>query len=66
MRLKDSELHLFISDGRVKQGGAKLQRYVGQMRVDDVEPYLERTDLRSTDSVQPAKQSKALPIPRPV
>ncbi|MGW4594894.1 hypothetical protein ACWEOA_06075 [Streptomyces sp. NPDC004457] len=38
------ELHLFISDGHVKPGGAKKQRYVGQMRVDDVEPYTQRWD----------------------
>ncbi|MEU4199041.1 hypothetical protein AB0F64_03670 [Streptomyces sp. NPDC026294] len=38
------ELHLFISDGYVKPGGAKLQRYVGQMTVDSVVPYTERWD----------------------
>ncbi|MFJ8048983.1 hypothetical protein [Streptomyces luteogriseus] len=38
------ELHLFISDGHVKPGGAKKQRYVGQMVVDATHPYVERWD----------------------
>ncbi|WTO35916.1 hypothetical protein OG399_16720 [Streptomyces achromogenes] len=38
------ELYLFISEGHVKSGGAKKQRFVGQMVVDAVEPYVERWD----------------------
>lgn len=38
------ELHLFISDGYVKPGGARNQRYVGQMRVDSDLPVMERWD----------------------
>ncbi|MBW8702308.1 hypothetical protein MBT84_22120 [Streptomyces sp. MBT84] len=38
------ELHLFISDGYVKSGGAKRQRWVGRMVVDAQNPYEERWD----------------------
>lgn len=42
------ELYLFISDGYIKPGGAKKQRFVGRMQVDAVDPYIERWDYDST------------------
>ncbi|MEV6141893.1 hypothetical protein [Streptomyces sp. NPDC051992] len=42
--VQELDLHVFISDGHVKSGGAKLQRYVGQMRVDTTVPFTERWD----------------------
>ncbi|MEV7326462.1 hypothetical protein [Streptomyces sp. NPDC093970] len=36
---KGREIHLFVADGKVPGGGAKRQRYIGQMIVDAVKPY---------------------------
>ncbi|MFJ3194161.1 hypothetical protein ACIPJQ_16235 [Streptomyces griseoviridis] len=36
---KGREIHLFVADGKVWGGGAKRQRYIGQMVVDAVKPY---------------------------
>ncbi|WP_369041763.1 hypothetical protein [Streptomyces sp. Midd1] len=46
------ELHLFISDGHVKPGGAKKQRYVGRMVVDAEDPYQERWDYDTKDNLR--------------
>ena len=39
---KGRELHLFMSEGKVPNSGAKWQRYVGQMVVDSLVPVVER------------------------
>ncbi|MET8981051.1 hypothetical protein ABZX85_36155 [Streptomyces sp. NPDC004539] len=36
---KQRELHLFIAHGKVDGGGAMLQRYIGQMVLDTINPY---------------------------
>ncbi|MEV0254430.1 hypothetical protein AB0H82_09180 [Streptomyces sp. NPDC050732] len=35
-------VHLFVSNGRVKGKKLVLQRYVGQVKLDETEPYVER------------------------
>ncbi|MGC5398590.1 hypothetical protein ACPXCP_22985 [Streptomyces sp. DT20] len=50
--VQELDLHLFISDGQVKSGGAKLQRYVGQMRVDTTAPFTERWDYDPTGTLR--------------
>ncbi|QDO00775.1 hypothetical protein FNV65_35280 [Streptomyces sp. S1A1-8] len=46
------ELYLFISDGYIKPGGAKKQRFVGRMQVDAVDPYIERWDYDSNGDLR--------------
>ncbi|WP_392872351.1 hypothetical protein [Streptomyces sp. LN499] len=46
------DLHLFISDGHVKSGGAKLQRYVGKMTVDTTVPCRERWDYDTAGTLR--------------
>ncbi|MEU6481453.1 hypothetical protein ABZ858_32190 [Streptomyces sp. NPDC047017] len=36
---KNREIHLFIEHGKAPGSGAKLQRYIGQMVVDLIQPY---------------------------
>lgn len=46
------ELHLFISERGEKSGGAKSQRYVGQMVVDAEHPYTERWDYDKQNNLR--------------
>ncbi len=49
---QELDLHLFISEPGPKSGGGKDQRYVGQMRVDDVVPVVERWSKDSTGTLR--------------
>ncbi|GAA4846383.1 hypothetical protein [Kitasatospora terrestris] len=50
-RAKGREVHLFVAAGRVPGTSAKYQRYIGQMVLDPIEPYVERwnTDQRGEE-----------------
>lgn len=45
-------VHLFISEGNVGDSGTRWQRYVGQMTVDTVVPYVERWDHDKTGALR--------------
>ncbi|MFC8956282.1 hypothetical protein ACFT8P_27210 [Streptomyces sp. NPDC057101] len=39
------EVHLLVADGKMPDSGQKRQRYIGQMIVDPITPYVTRTGL---------------------
>lgn len=57
------ELHLFVAAGKAPDSGAKLQRYIGQMGVDPIDPVEIRRGVGKDKQMRDALVFKLRPTP---